>query len=385
MKDKFIILFVLFSLLFTAKTYCGRESISSAEAKLKALQKKLEKVRKERKKLKSQELEILATLQNMDEEMTITTQIIKEMETKKELLTENINDLNNKIAITDSLIDNHRSILEKRLRYIYKFGHMSSLDVLFSSYTFADAITRIKYLTIIAKLDERIFQEYKTLQDSLKSYKSNLENNAQQLSLIEEQATNELAAVEKEKADKKQLLREIRRKRSKQRKLERELLASRKRLQRIIQKLEKERKAQKVTTKSYFGKLRGKLPWPVVGKVISRYGTKRHPKYHTATKNNGIDIKAPYNTPVSAVSYGEVAYADKFLGYGNVVLIDHYGGYYTLYAHLATIDVNVKDKVYQGQVIGRVGDTGSLEGPILHFEIRVKGKTVNPLNWLSRR
>jgi len=216
MKDKFIILFVLFSLLFTAKTYCGRESISSAEAKLKALQKKLEKVRKERKKLKSQELEILATLQNMDEEMTITTQIIKEMETKKELLTENINDLNNKIAITDSLIDNHRSILEKRLRYIYKFGHMSSLDVLFSSYTFADAITRIKYLTLIAKLDERIFQEYKTLQDSLKSYKIETEETRERITGFKKTLTENYTKAGKgkkgSKGNYKELFRQIKRK-----------------------------------------------------------------------------------------------------------------------------------------------------------------------------
>ncbi len=375
----------IFALFFTSNIYAKRETLSSAEAKLKDLQIKLNRVRKERKQLKSKELEILATLQNIDEEISITTQIIKEMETKKKLLMDNIDSLNIKITLTDSLINSHRTILENRLRYIYKFGQMNSLDVLFSSYTFADAITRIKYLTLIAKLDERVFEEYKNLSDSLKVYKSTLESNAQQLSVLEEQATSELASVEKDKIEKKQLLRDIRRKRSKQRKLERELIASRRRLQRIIQKLERERKSQAVTTKSYFGKLKGKLPWPVMGRVISRYGTKRHPKYHTATKNNGIDIKAPYNTPVAAVSYGEVAYADKFLGYGNVVLIDHYGGYYTLYAHLASIDVNIKDKVYQGEIIGRVGDTGSLEGPILHFEIRVKGKTVNPLNWLSRK
>ncbi|RKX70886.1 peptidase M23, partial [candidate division TA06 bacterium] len=159
----------------------------------------------------------------------------------------------------------------------------------------------------------------------------------------------------------------------------------RRKLQRIIQELETQRKKQKVKEKSYFGKLQKKLPWPIMGKVVSKYGRKKHPKYHTSTKNNGIDIKAPYNTPVAAVSYGEVAYADKFLGYGNVILIDHYGGYYTLYAHLSTMDVQVKDKVYQGEVIGRVGDTGSLKGSILHFEIRVNGKTVNPLNWLVNK
>jgi murein DD-endopeptidase MepM/ murein hydrolase activator NlpD len=361
------------------------ETLKSAENKLRNLQTKLKNIRKEKKILKSKELDILTTLQNIDEELDLTNQILKQMEKKRQILSDNIDSLNIKIGRTDSLIIGHQIILMKRLRYIYKFGNISIFDILFSSYTFTDAINRLRYLTLIAKLDKRVYEEFKLLKSDLNKYKSDIERSIDQLNQLEKQTANELIEVEKEKTEKKKLLRTIRRKRSRQKKLESELLSSRRKLQRIIQKLETQRKKQKVKEKSYFGKLRKKLPWPIIGKVVSKYGRKRHPKYHTSTKNNGIDIKAPYNTPVAAVSYGEVAYADKFLGYGNVILIDHYGGYYTLYAHLSSMDVQVKDKVYQGEVIGRVGDTGSLKGSVLHFEIRVNGKTVDPLNWLINK
>lgn len=386
MKNRYLLFLPLFIFLNLPFSLFGEmETLKSAENKLRNLQTKLKNIRKEKKILKSKELDILTTLQNIDEELDLTNQILKQMEKKRQILSDNIDSLNIKIGRTDSLIIGHQIILMKRLRYIYKFGNISIFDILFSSYTFTDAINRLRYLTLIAKLDKRVYEEFKLLKSDLNKYKSDIERSIDQLNQLEKQTANELIEVEKEKTEKKKLLRTIRRKRSRQKKLESELLSSRRKLQRIIQKLETQRKKQKVKEKSYFGKLRKKLPWPIIGKVVSKYGRKRHPKYHTSTKNNGIDIKAPYNTPVAAVSYGEVVYADKFLGYGNVILIDHYGGYYTLYAHLSSMDVQVKDKVYQGEVIGRVGDTGSLKGSVLHFEIRVNGKTVNPLNWLINK
>jgi len=104
----------------------------------------------------------------------------------------------------------------------------------------------------------------------------------------------------------------------------------------------------------------------------------------TTVKNNGIDIKAPLGTPVHAVAKGKVVYNDRFLGYGNVVLVDHGKGYYTLYAHLQDIKVNLKDIVEKDQVVGSVGDTGSLEGPKLHFELRKNGKPVDPIPFLKK-
>jgi murein DD-endopeptidase MepM/ murein hydrolase activator NlpD len=108
-----------------------------------------------------------------------------------------------------------------------------------------------------------------------------------------------------------------------------------------------------------------------------------HPKYNTTTKNNGIDINGRYGDNVFAVAPGKVAYADRFMGYGNLVLIDHLDGYYSLYGHLSEILVRVGDEVSVGRIIGRVGESGSLSGPMLHFELRKNGKPVDPVAYLK--
>jgi septal ring factor EnvC (AmiA/AmiB activator) len=102
-------------------------------------------------------------------------------------------------------------------------------------------------------------------------------------------------------------------------------------------------------------------------------------------RSNGIEIKAPYGTAVKAVAQGKVVYAERFLGYGKVILIDHGGGFYSLYGHLADYLVSLGAAVKELQSIGTVGDTGSLEGPRLYFELRQNGKPVDPLGWLSKR
>jgi len=116
----------------------------------------------------------------------------------------------------------------------------------------------------------------------------------------------------------------------------------------------------------------------VRGKVIEDYGLHTHPKFGTSTRNNGIDIQAPAGTPVRAVADGFVDYRDWLTGYGNCVILNHGKSYYTLYAHLSDVAVSTGQTVAGGDVIGTVGDTGSLKGPMLHFEVRHAASAVDP-------
>lgn len=129
----------------------------------------------------------------------------------------------------------------------------------------------------------------------------------------------------------------------------------------------------------------GNLDWPVQGEIVGRFGRAVHPVYRTEIVNNGIDIVAPRGTPVRAVGAGEVAYADWNAGYGLMVILDHDGGYYSIYAHLESAGVAVGQRVGKGAVIGAVGESGSLTGPRLHFEIREGGQAVDPIAWLKDR
>jgi septal ring factor EnvC (AmiA/AmiB activator) len=128
--------------------------------------------------------------------------------------------------------------------------------------------------------------------------------------------------------------------------------------------------------------VRGRLAWPADGKVVGEFGAQVHPRFGTKTFRNGIDIEVAEGTDIKAVYPGHVVYTGWFRGYGNLIIVDHGGEYYTLYAHAAEIRVSEGDDVKQGQSIGTVGDTGSLQGPRLYFEVRHQGKPQDPSQWL---
>src|SRR5262249_49482845 len=132
-----------------------------------------------------------------------------------------------------------------------------------------------------------------------------------------------------------------------------------------------------------FPALRGHLPDPVHGALLGRYGRVLAPDARTATFRKGIAWEAPPGTPVYAVAAGRVRYAGRFQGYGNVVILDHGSDHFTVSAHLDRIDVRLGDAVAAGTPIGAVGETGSLEGPQLYFEIRKGGEALGPAEWLA--
>ena len=133
-----------------------------------------------------------------------------------------------------------------------------------------------------------------------------------------------------------------------------------------------------------FAKNRGRLPWPTVGPRGAGFGDITDPHFGTTISHPGIDILARSGTPVQAVGPGDVVFAGWLKGYGQVVIVDHGADYHTIYAHLATVKVAVDDAVSAGAGIGTVGDTGSLSGTHLYFEIRHEGVPENPTGWLRR-
>jgi septal ring factor EnvC (AmiA/AmiB activator) len=139
------------------------------------------------------------------------------------------------------------------------------------------------------------------------------------------------------------------------------------------------------STGTGFAGLRGRLAWPVDGRVVGEYGAQVHPRFGTKTFRNGIDIDVPEGTSITAVASGHVLYTGWFRGYGNLIIVDHGGEYYTLYAHASNIRVAEGDEVKQGQAIATVGDTGSLQGPRLYFEVRHGGRPQDPAQWLRPR
>ncbi len=377
---------VIFLFVFSENTF--ENKIKENEKKLNKIKKELKVIKSKKDSIRKQKTKTLLVLNSMDEEIYLTDLLIKQLERKDSLLNLKIKKLNEDIDTLSIELEKRKEILRKRIRDIYKKGKVHTFEVVFSSSSFSDLTQKVRYLRTVARQDKKLFDRVKREQQMLAMRIEDFNNTKEQLELVKNEAEKEKQTLITEKQNKKNFLKELASEQKKQKKLEDELKKSEQSLQYLINKLQVahrkvERKRDVAKGKHYFDTHKRKVMHPAKGKIISKFGTVRHPKYKTKTLNNGIDIKVKIGDPVYAVYDGDVIYADKFLGYGNVIMLDHGNGYYTLYAHLSEIDVILNQPVLMGEIIGKCGDTGSLSGPVLHFEIRKDGKPLNPLNYLK--
>jgi murein DD-endopeptidase MepM/ murein hydrolase activator NlpD len=208
------------------------------------------------------------------------------------------------------------------------------------------------------------------------------------------EAQRDQAEVDREAAKRRTLLAKVRDERAYHERMVGELTEASRRLEAFIRDLQaKQRRVAKTPPPAGpgegprigFGSLRGRLPWPTEGRIVAAFGPQVHPRFGTRTFRNGVDIEAAEGTEVQAVYAGQAVYTGWFKGYGNLIILDHGNDYYTLYAHVSDILVREGDDVRQGQRIGTVGDTGSLAGPRLYFEVRYQSKPQDPADWLRDR
>jgi len=131
-----------------------------------------------------------------------------------------------------------------------------------------------------------------------------------------------------------------------------------------------------------FASQKGRMLMPVKGEVLETFGKHKHPEFNSYTFTKGLVIAAPIGSDIRAIYDGTVIFAEYFKGFGNMVIVDHGGGYFSLYAHASRISRKVGAEVNRGDVLGSVGDVDSTRGPVLYFEIRHQGKPVDPSGWV---
>ena len=145
------------------------------------------------------------------------------------------------------------------------------------------------------------------------------------------------------------------------------------------------RATQNLATTGNFAKMLGKLSWPVEGRIISKFGSIRNPDTGTITENVGIDIQAPSGTQVKTVLDGVVSTITYIRGHGNIIIIDHGGGFSTVYAHVDKIIVNENEYIQMGNSIASVANPENESSAKLHFEVWGTQKKINPEKWLVAR
>jgi len=316
-------------------------------------------------------------------------------EPKKDDVQAEVQALRGDIDKLSSQRGDQQELLGQRLRAMYKVqAQGGALPMILSGDDPGTRAATLRHLASLAALDARLIQEYRVTTNRLGDRKTREEARQAELASLKTEAQREQAEFDRDAAKRRILLAKVRDERAYHERMVGELTEASRRLEAFIQELQaRQRRFAKAPPPGPgielpgvgFGTLRGRLPWPTDGRVVAPFGAQVHPRFGTRTFRSGVDIEATDGTGVAAVYGGHVVYTGWFKGYGNLIILDHGNEYYTLYAHVSETAVKEGDDVRQGQRIGSVGDTGSLSGARLYFEVRYQGKPQDPEQWLRHR
>ena len=362
--------------------------IEAQRRELDVLHKEIEGRRERSKKLKGQEKNLLGQLRETEKSLQLTVRYLRALEKRRKALQADLGDATSELARTAVQLQADRRRLAWRLREIYKRGRSHELEYILSARSFGDLMARTYFLARIAKEDRTRMMVTQAHRVEVQDNRTRLEARKRELDRLRAETDRQRRSQASLRKKRRRLLSSIRSDAKANEQAEKELVQAQKRILALIETLEKRRLARErgaptgeLPLLGDFGKNRGRLPWPAHGRVARGFGRVKNPRFDTATFNSGIDIAASFGSTISAVAPGRVEYVNWLEGYGKCVILNHGGGYYTLYAHASEIIVPVGKDVAANEAIGRVGDTGSTSGTVLHFEIRRGKDALNPLEW----
>lgn len=284
--------------------------------------------------------------------------------------------------------------MAKRVVALYKAGDVGPVRVLFSSHSLRDLLSVGRVVSAMLKMDRVLLLRFRAEQQRLDHIHEELAA-AEEAARVAARVVNaKLAELETEKARKRQAIALLRSDRVRERGMLREFEASERALEETLQEAGAASGGAKKPglwpfrkkvdpEMSEFKSHKGKLAPPVQAKVVSAFGKVVDTEFKTATVRRGIEYAAPLGSEVRAVANGAVRYAGWFRGYGKMIILDHGDNFFTVYGHLDDLRVKMGDTVMEGMALATVGETGSLEGPRLYFEIREGSTPRDPLDWLS--
>ena len=364
----------------------GLQRIEAEKKRLEELRERISEVKAKIGRFEREERGILKELGEMDLQLKLKNLEVQKLDSELQINEEEIKKTTFRIETLEKEIATLKAYIAQMLVNLYKLGRLSYLRVLLSLQSPADFLRGYKYISILSEKDRQRLYQFKMNVLELQQSRQKLEEETRQVQRLKEEAEDKWEEIRATKAKKQQLLANIQQQKELHLATLKELQEASARLEGLIEELVRQREEALSSGEGFsLNLLRGALDWPVAGQVEVPFGSIKHPRFHTYTPHNGVDFAAPEGDAVYAIQDGVVIYADWFRGYGNLLIIDHGYRYWSLYAHLSQFTVKVGERVNSGQVVGIVGETGSLKGPYLYFELRHKGKPLDPMKWLKKK
>jgi len=365
-------------------------ALAHSQQRLADIRREREQLQEEMERLRGRVHSLSSELTNIEQQVRVSGRIVGELDLQVQAMGSQIERTTADLIVAEDARAEKRAILEHRLREIYKRGPLYTFQVLIAAESFGDLISRYKYLYLLSRQDRQLVADVEDLRRHVEEQRNDLLNMRTTLANRRDERAEETVRLQSLQRQSAQSLRDYQRQLQRAQQRDQQLARDQAMVNNLLADLERRRLAAEArrTTPAPPSRLRtadlGQLDWPVSGDIVYNFGRQAGPS-GTTIRWNGIGIAAPVGTPVRAIAAGTVRLTQQLGTYGLCVVIDHGGGYYSLYCQLSSSDVRLGQSVQRGQQIGRTGGENSDEGPHLHFEIRGNGQAVDPVAWLRRR
>ena len=373
-----------------------QKDINSRNRELNTLRNEIKNIEErliDKNKEATQNTEILIDLTN---KISLTEKLIRSLGREEKNISNIIQNIDFQIDELENHLVKLKNQLIKRLQYLYMHGRQGVLETILSSSNWNSAIYKIKYLDILSKHEQKVRKEMNETLNALDLKKTKRKNELNQKNNLLKEKKKESNKLEDDKKSRNKILNVIKIEKNKLEKNRQEKTQLIVEMEKLIKKLYSDKNAmkkreeelarirsmQKLSTTGNFAKMKGKLPWPIQGRVIGNFGIIKNKETGTITENVGIDIKASSGSKVKSVLDGVVSTITFIRGHGNIVIIDHGGGFSTVYAHIDKINVIENEYVQIGDEFAVIASPNSGSTAKLHFEVWGNQKKLNPVKWL---
>jgi septal ring factor EnvC (AmiA/AmiB activator) len=333
---------------------------------------------KELARMRGEERSLLGEVEQLEVELRLRTDELTEIQLTLKKTRAELDAAVARVAKLEQSLASARPALAAHARALYKLGDMSYVRLLLSIDKPSDFFRGYRFVSTLARNDNARVAAFRRDLTGLAAERAALEQRTKESIDLRNRLVSTRRGLDQRRARKTELLTSLVEKKETNAAYVEELAQAEGRLQQMLGGLGGD---QSVAVP--MGAFRGGLPWPVEGKVLAGFGRRKHPRFDTYTVHNGLEIEAVPGTPVRAVHEGTVVFADRFRGYGLLVVIDHGGKHHSLYAQLGEAAVSQGQAVAAGDVVGTAGEGGG-EGPGLYFEMRFQGRAEDPADWLKR-